>query len=1184
MRGLNLKLFSLVAFSFCFVFVGALDAQGWKMFSQQIRDEAQKAKGKSDEAETTTETNDSFAPPTFVDVARQDKNQPEAPSNPNEPQVRRDVASPVSSGGLLDFSDALQDDAAQYLGDAENEPPLPVGTEFAPEPPSYRNLPEEQNDARLNDVCFVSPTKGWAVGDRGVIWQTVDGGATWVLAKVPTDANLFAVSFLDENFGLAVGGRVLPFSRVGQGVILRTIDGGATWGEIATASFPILRDVKILDASSIWLAGDSSTLYPSGLFVSVDSGLEWTAVEGDRRGGWRSILYDPEAKAGIGTTTEGALQKVDGAQSEKDVLSLGTRRVADLTFDPSSNSAWLVGDQGLTLRSSDFGANWAQTPGGLPNDAQNYFDLNSVAASDGLVGAVGTPGTLFFYSEDGGNVWNASPTGVVAPLRKATFFDRSRGWCVGDFGVIIATDDGGRTWRVQRSGGTRAATLGVFGRARDVPFEALVQFAGDEGYLSEIVLAARESNKENLADETPLMERLNEAVVEVGASGATQTSVFVLNSEIQKDSIERILERFDAENDGDGLARFRERLVRILRTWRPSVLLTVDSALDDQQGEKQTNVDLQKANGTIQLLDALAKDAQKLDEPRRDPFQELLLRELPRAIKDAADPTAYPEHMTACRLEPLRVLKVYQVCRNKAQGDANVDADYFCPSLGRPVGEIAGRARDLIGDGSQVKGDTPLKLLYDATKKQNDGGKRVFAGIDAPRGGESRRAYSGALASYTDELASRAGDRRQKTEIASKLARHSAENAQSAALVLARLRADVQGVDPQFAVEYLTAVGREFASVGAWTAAEEAFSIVAQDLASYPESREAIAWLTQYYASGEVARRVQTSREGETNASPNARSSGLRELRLDNADALGAKLREEAPDAYMAPEIRFPLAASSVARGDLEGALKFYWTRAQASRYDAWGVRAATEYWLRAPKGDIRAAEDRFCPVCATTCARTAEKPYLDGAFEPSVWGGAVKLDLSAPYPEPVLTREPTLAEKEAKKQRAKKRETSTNLGTTVSFVRDDEFLYISASCRKRREIQASNSSTKEEEAAPRPRDADLSDCDRLEFQFDLDGDYTTTYKFVFDVKGRLYDALWNAKTWNPEIFVAKLETSEDWSLEIAVPFSALASQTPQNGDVWRLAVRRIAPGVGVECWNVENSDGGEGAFGLLYF
>ena len=38
-----------------------------------------------------------------------------------------------------------------------------------------------RGDARLNDVCFVDLRLGWAVGDRGTIWHTDDGGRSWQL-------------------------------------------------------------------------------------------------------------------------------------------------------------------------------------------------------------------------------------------------------------------------------------------------------------------------------------------------------------------------------------------------------------------------------------------------------------------------------------------------------------------------------------------------------------------------------------------------------------------------------------------------------------------------------------------------------------------------------------------------------------------------------------------------------------------------------------------------------------------------------------------------------------------------------------------------------------------------------------------------------------------------------------------
>ena len=41
-------------------------------------------------------------------------------------------------------------------------------------------------DAPLHAVQFVDGNEGWAVGDEGVVWHTIDGGKTW--ERQPTAA------------------------------------------------------------------------------------------------------------------------------------------------------------------------------------------------------------------------------------------------------------------------------------------------------------------------------------------------------------------------------------------------------------------------------------------------------------------------------------------------------------------------------------------------------------------------------------------------------------------------------------------------------------------------------------------------------------------------------------------------------------------------------------------------------------------------------------------------------------------------------------------------------------------------------------------------------------------------------------------------------------------------------------
>lgn len=59
-----------------------------------------------------------------------------------------------------------------------------------------------------------------AVGLRGIIVYSDDGGQTWVQARVPVSTDLTAVSFPDAKHGWAVGH---------GGVVIHTDDGGTTW-------------------------------------------------------------------------------------------------------------------------------------------------------------------------------------------------------------------------------------------------------------------------------------------------------------------------------------------------------------------------------------------------------------------------------------------------------------------------------------------------------------------------------------------------------------------------------------------------------------------------------------------------------------------------------------------------------------------------------------------------------------------------------------------------------------------------------------------------------------------------------------------------------------------------------------------------------------------------------------------
>jgi photosystem II stability/assembly factor-like uncharacterized protein len=69
----------------------------------------------------------------------------------------------------------------------------------------------------LHAVDFPSETTGSAVGDNGIILRTETAGATWIQQTSGTDNNLFGVKFITKRMGIVVGEK---------GMILRTTTGG----------------------------------------------------------------------------------------------------------------------------------------------------------------------------------------------------------------------------------------------------------------------------------------------------------------------------------------------------------------------------------------------------------------------------------------------------------------------------------------------------------------------------------------------------------------------------------------------------------------------------------------------------------------------------------------------------------------------------------------------------------------------------------------------------------------------------------------------------------------------------------------------------------------------------------------------------------------------------------------------
>ncbi len=97
------------------------------------------------------------------------------------------------------------------------------------------------SDATLHDVYFADSRRGWAVGDRGTLLVTENGGRRWHVQRTGVTCTLWAIDFVTAEQGMILGGGSLPLTHESRGLILKTLDGGTNWRPVPALDLPALR-------------------------------------------------------------------------------------------------------------------------------------------------------------------------------------------------------------------------------------------------------------------------------------------------------------------------------------------------------------------------------------------------------------------------------------------------------------------------------------------------------------------------------------------------------------------------------------------------------------------------------------------------------------------------------------------------------------------------------------------------------------------------------------------------------------------------------------------------------------------------------------------------------------------------------------------------------------------------------
>ncbi|MGI8978154.1 MAG: YCF48-related protein [Pirellulaceae bacterium] len=1021
--------------------------------------------------------------------------------------------------------------------------------------------PQMLADAELTSVCFVNADLGWAVGDRGAIWHTLDGGRNWQTQRSPATCRLETVQFLDPENGWAVGGWTHPYTHQTSGIVLRTRDGGKNWQIIPDLTLPALKVARFFDHKRGWAAGDGSSLYPGGVFRTEDGGRTWIPIAKGRTLGWTAADFrngDRYQRGGVvagrgGEVAIASMVELKPARTNE----LGTRYLRRLVLAGESGG-WLVGDGALALTTKDGGFTWSTPPSPLPEAARD-FDFRAVAVHGNHCWIAGNPGSCIFHSHDGGQTWQTYRTEQSLPLRSLTFLDENRGWAVGSLGTILATRDGGRTWREQRRGGTRAAMLGIFSEPGRVPLEVFAQQSGNEAYLGAVEIICR-FDEDATSREASLPERTHEALLAVGGSQVDTAWRFPLRpAEIARSS-QAILKSWNDANDGKSAELLEEHLVRRIRTWRPEVILTEDLS---PRGENPL------AHLTNQIVLA--------------------------ATEKAADATAYSDQLTLLGLEAWRVKKVFAVQDSDKQGTVNITPGQWAPRTGRSLAESAEQGRSLLGKVIETSPrNIGLSLLVDHLPQQT-GRRDVLSGIALLPGGEARRELCDPPGGDLNSLFKAAEKRNNVMQLIGRLD----ENSSQGASWLGQVDDLTKGLGDRGAGEILYQLATRYQAAGKSEYAAQLHNVLLTKHPNHPLADASALWLVQYYASSEAGWRQRgetrfsvglataelpleeqqasggrkppdsSTRNGVAfpeNQQPdsidveevNARGQGVESVktaapgmnsdeRAGQAIALAKTIEKTRPRLYSDPAFRFALATAHRQHGQPRNAEKLMTALSAAGLDDAWTACATAEQWLAHPSPT---QPKRLLP-----CLTAGSRPKLDGKLNDPVWQQVKSVGLQSP------------------------RKDDADWPAVVVTAFDKEFLYIGASCRKPK------GAVYTADTQPRKHDADLAAHDRVEICLDIDRDYGSYWKLAIDSRGFTADSCFGDATWNPTWYVASGGDAQFWTFEAAIPLAELTPRAPRVSDVWSVGIQRIIPNIGQQSFTQPASipERGE-TFGLMVF
>ena len=266
-----------------------------------------------------------------------------------------------------------------------------------------------------------APSPAWraAVGAGGTLVQTFDDHA-WAARVVPLAAgvDLLGVACVGNANGWAVGAR---------GAVAHTTDGGLSWTAEDAHTTATLRAIRFVDAQRGLLVGDAGTLEVTG-----DGGATWRTVQTGVASTLRSVAVAGETFLAVGDDGR-VLRSLDAGGTFATVHVPGAADLRGVAMDPGGHLALAVDAHGVAWSSTDRGATFTR-------EATSSAALDAISVRDDGTVAVAVGGRGAIQLRDAAGRWRSADSGTTADLH-AVLLERDTSYIAGAAGTLLVGRD-----------------------------------------------------------------------------------------------------------------------------------------------------------------------------------------------------------------------------------------------------------------------------------------------------------------------------------------------------------------------------------------------------------------------------------------------------------------------------------------------------------------------------------------------------------------------------------------------------------------------------------------------------------------------------------------------------------------------------------------------------------------------